>query len=188
MRCHHVTCEKISQELIIVNPSQVNDCFLPVSVFFDRIFRAEQLVDALPKAAQALVDPVRPGPVVLSVCQDLQSEAYDFPASLFAKRKHTLRRPPPDAGELSLLVDALRGAKRPLFLLGGGVVYSGAKETISRFCQETGIPCSETQAGKGINQYACWWCPRVGPPYVIGQSLLLAANGRIGLLIPPTMI
>ncbi|CAD7938998.1 unnamed protein product [Amoebophrya sp. A120] len=164
----------------------VNDCFLPVSVFFDRIFRAEQLLDALPKAAQALADPQRPGPVVLSVCQDLQAEAYDFPAHLFQRRNHRLRRSPPDGSELEGLKKALLEAKRPLFLLGGGVVYSGAKESITRFCQQSGIPCTETQAGKGcVPDDLCLGGLGVTGTYAANKALenadlLVAWGSRLG--------
>ena len=126
-----------------------NDCFRPVSRYWDRITRPEQLVAALPRAVAVLTDPAACGPVTLSLCQDVQAEAHDFPASLFVPRLHRLRRPPPDAGELSRAVDLLRAARRPLIVAGGGVLYSGAARALQRFAARHRVPVAETQAGKG---------------------------------------
>src|SRR5271168_4162061 len=99
----------------------VNDCFRPVSRYFDRISRPEQIIPALARAVAVLTDPAECGPVTLAFCQDVQAEAYDYPESFFAERVHRPRRSPPDARELADAVAALRGAKKPLVVCGGGV-------------------------------------------------------------------
>src|ERR687890_2316348 len=104
----------------------VNDAFRPVSKFFDRITRPEQLLTALPSAMRALVDPVSTGAVVISLPQDVQSHAYDFPVGFFAERDWTIRRPAPDQQEVAELADLLAAAERPLLIAGGGVHYSAA--------------------------------------------------------------
>ncbi len=125
-----------------------NDCFRPVSRYFDRIARPEQLLTALPRAMSVLTDPAQCGPVTLALCQDTQAEAFDYPASFFAPRLWRIRRPPPDGLELAEATALLRAAKAPLIIAGGGVHYAGATETLARFAEDHGIPVSETQAGK----------------------------------------
>ncbi|MCV0395093.1 MAG: 3D-(3,5/4)-trihydroxycyclohexane-1,2-dione acylhydrolase (decyclizing) [Rhizobiaceae bacterium] len=126
----------------------VNDCFRPVSRYFDRITRPEQVIPALQRAMQVLTDPADCGPVTLALCQDVQAEAFDFPESFFQERFWTPRRPRPDARELTLAAERLRAAKAPLIVAGGGVLYSGASEALARFASATGIPVCETQGGK----------------------------------------
>ena len=126
-----------------------NDCFRPVSRYFDRITRPEQLLDAAPRAMAVLTDPASAGPVTLSLCQDVQAEAYDWPQSFFARRVWRRRRVRPDEGELAALVDAIRAAQSPLIVAGGGVLYSRAEAALAAFARSTGIPVAETQAGKG---------------------------------------
>ncbi len=125
-----------------------NDCFRPVSRYFDRIARPEQIVPALTRAIAVLTDPAECGPVTLAMCQDVQAEAYDYPESFFAERVHRMRRQGPDASELADAVAALRGAKKPFVICGGGVLYSEAERELLAFCEKRGIPMSETQAGK----------------------------------------
>ncbi|HEV7256015.1 MAG TPA: 3D-(3,5/4)-trihydroxycyclohexane-1,2-dione acylhydrolase (decyclizing) [Mesorhizobium sp.] len=125
-----------------------NDVFRPVSRFFDRISRPEQIVPALNRAMQVLTDPAECGPVTLSLCQDVQAEAYDYPESWLAERIWTVRRPRPDRDELAVAAAALKQARKPLVIAGGGVLYSGASEALDRFSQATGTPVCETQAGK----------------------------------------
>lgn len=125
-----------------------NDCFRPVSRYFDRITRPEQIVPALARAMQVLTDTAECGPVTLSLCQDVQAEAYDYPAGFFEERVWSIRRPRPDLHELKLAAEALRAAKRPLLVAGGGVLYSGASPVLARFVEATGIPVCETQGGK----------------------------------------
>ena len=126
----------------------VNDCFRPVSRYFDRIMRPEQVIPALGRAVATLTDPALCGPVTLAFCQDVQTEAYDYPESLFAPRVHRLRRQGPDAAELAAAVAALTAAKQPLVICGGGVLYSEAERELVAFCDKRGIPFAETQAGK----------------------------------------
>jgi 3D-(3,5/4)-trihydroxycyclohexane-1,2-dione acylhydrolase (decyclizing) len=126
----------------------VNDCFRPVSRYFDRITRPEQIIPALNRALAVLTDPAECGPVTLSLCQDVQAEAYDYPESLFAERVWHQRRPRPDRGELAAAVAALKGARKPLVIAGGGVLYSQATSELAKLVQGAGIPVCETQGGK----------------------------------------
>ena len=126
-----------------------NDCFRPISQYFDRITRPEQILQALPGAMAVLTDPANCGPVTLAICQDVQAEAYDFPESFFAERKWHIRRQPPDEREMAALVSLVEKSKRPLIIAGGGVLYSGAEARLSGFAENTAIPVAETQAGKG---------------------------------------
>ena len=125
-----------------------NDCFRPVSAYFDRITRPEQLMPALSRALSVLTDPAACGPVTLAFCQDVQAEAYDYPESFFAEREHHIRRAPPDARELDEAVKLLGKAKKPFIVVGGGVLYSSAETRLRAFAEARGIPVAETQAGK----------------------------------------
>ncbi len=126
-----------------------NDCFRPVSRYWDRIMRPEQLLQTLPQAMSVLTDPVDCGPVTLALPQDVQAEAYDYPASFFDARTHRFLRAGADVDELNAAVAAIRAAKRPLIIAGGGVHYSAATETLAEFAIKNRIPVAETQAGKG---------------------------------------
>ncbi|MER9753202.1 3D-(3,5/4)-trihydroxycyclohexane-1,2-dione acylhydrolase (decyclizing) [Mesorhizobium sp. M0166] len=126
----------------------VNDCLRPVSRYFDRITRPEQIMPALNRAMQVLTDPAECGPVTLALCQDVQAEAYDYPDSFFAERLWTQRRLRPDRQELAAAVAALTSAKKPLVIAGGGVLYSQASEELAKLVQGAGIPICETQGGK----------------------------------------
>jgi len=126
-----------------------NDCFRPVSRFFDRILRPEQLLASLPAALRVLTDPGECGPATIAFPQDVQTEAFDWPAEFFRPRLHRFRAPEPDARELAEAAEAIRGAKRPLIIAGGGVKYAGAEMALARFADAHGIPVTETQAGKG---------------------------------------
>jgi 3D-(3,5/4)-trihydroxycyclohexane-1,2-dione acylhydrolase (decyclizing) len=128
--------------------ASANDCFRPVSRYFDRITRPEQLVPALTRAMQVLTDPAECGPVTLALCQDVQAEAYDYPESFFAETLWSPRRVRPDENELARAVEALRGARKPVIIAGGGVLYSEASTALAGFAVRHGIPVSETQAGK----------------------------------------
>jgi 3D-(3,5/4)-trihydroxycyclohexane-1,2-dione acylhydrolase (decyclizing) len=125
-----------------------NDCFKPVSRYFDRITRPEQIVPALTRAIAVLTDPAECGPVTLAFCQDVQAEAYDYPASFFEERLHRQRRQGPDANELKEAVAALRAARKPIVICGGGALYSNAEQELLAFCEKHAIPMTETQAGK----------------------------------------
>jgi 3D-(3,5/4)-trihydroxycyclohexane-1,2-dione acylhydrolase (decyclizing) len=125
-----------------------NDCFRPVSRYFDRITRPEQIIPALARTMTVLTDPAECGPVTLALCQDVQAEAYDYPLGFFAERIWAIRRPRPDVAELARAVAALRAAKNPMIVAGGGVLYSGASARLAAFAEKHGIPVCETQAGK----------------------------------------
>ena len=125
-----------------------NDCFRPVSRYFDRIERPEQIVPALNRAVAVLTDPAQCGPVTLAFCQDVQTEAHDYPVSFFDERVHRLRRIAPDAREVEEAAAVLKQAKKPFVICGGGVLYSDAERELIDFCARRGIPVGETQAGK----------------------------------------
>ncbi len=125
-----------------------NDCFRPVSRYFDRITRPEQIMPALERAIAVLTDPADCGPVTLAFCQDVQAEAYDYPEAFFAERLRRIRRPGPDPEEVEAAARLLRGAKRPLAIAGGGVLYAGAETALAEFAHRHGLPVVETQAGK----------------------------------------
>jgi 3D-(3,5/4)-trihydroxycyclohexane-1,2-dione acylhydrolase (decyclizing) len=131
----------------------VNDAFQPVSRYWDRIVRPEQLVGAALAAMRVLVSPADTGAVTLALPQDVQAEAYEYPDAFLAKRVWHVERRPPDPAALARAVDAIRSSKRPLIVAGGGVIYACASDALRRFVDETGIPVAETQAGKGSLPY-----------------------------------
>src|SRR5690606_34594725 len=126
-----------------------NDCFRPVSRWFDRIQRPEQILDALPRAMAVLRDPAACGPVTLAFCQDVQAEAFDYPLAFFAPLAWPLRRQPADAGELEELQRAPQQSRGPLLGVGGGVRYSPAEQALAELYEATGLSLAETHAGKG---------------------------------------
>jgi len=166
----------------------VNDCFRPVSRFFDRIMRPEQLLVSLPAALRVLLDPAECGPATLALPQDVQTEAYDYPAEFFRRRVHRIRRPLPDGEELALALQALKKSRKPLIIAGGGVKYALAEKRLAAFAEAHGIPVGETQAGKGSLawDHAC----NAGAIGVTGTSaantlaaradLVLAVGARLG--------
>lgn len=127
----------------------VNDSFKPVSRYWDRINRPEQIITALPEAMRVLTSPADTGAVTLCLPQDVQTEAFDYPALFFEPRVWTIPRNRPDLTLLHRAVDVLRRAKRPLIIAGGGVHYSDAYAVLRSFAERHGIPIAETQAGKG---------------------------------------
>jgi 3D-(3,5/4)-trihydroxycyclohexane-1,2-dione acylhydrolase (decyclizing) len=127
----------------------VNDAFRPLSVFFDRVWRPEQLPAALLGAVRALTDPAQTGAATIALPQDVQAEAFDWPDELFAKRVWHLARPVPEPAALARAAAVIRSARRPLVIAGGGVHYSQAEDALARFAEATGIPVADTQAGKG---------------------------------------
>src|SRR6059036_286393 len=127
----------------------VNDAFQPVSRYWDRITRPEQLIPAALAALRVLTSPAETGAVTLALPQDVQADAYDYPEEFLAKRVWHVERRPPDPAALARAVAAIRAAKRPLIVAGGGVIYACASDALRAFVEETGIPVSETQAGKG---------------------------------------
>ncbi|MET9917202.1 3D-(3,5/4)-trihydroxycyclohexane-1,2-dione acylhydrolase (decyclizing) [Streptomyces sp. NPDC006435] len=131
----------------------VNDCLRPVSRYFDRITRPEALVPAALQAVRTLTDPAQTGAVTLALPQDVQVQAYDWPEEFFAERVWHVRRPAPDPQELDRAVRAVRAARRPLIVAGGGVHHSAAESTLAAFTAATRIPVASTQAGKGSLRY-----------------------------------
>jgi 3D-(3,5/4)-trihydroxycyclohexane-1,2-dione acylhydrolase (decyclizing) len=131
----------------------VNDCFKPVSRYWDRISRPEQALTALPEAMRVLTSPAETGAVTLGLPQDVQAEAFDFPVALFHKRVWHIPRNRPDMGALEQAAAWIRASQRPLIIAGGGVLYAEATNTLQRFVDQTGIPVGETMAGKGSLRY-----------------------------------
>lgn len=159
----------------------VNDTLRPVSRYWDRILRPEQLLTSMPRALQVLTDSVECGPVTLALPQDVQTEAWDFPEAFFEPRVHRTRRPPPDRLELEQAADALRAARKPLLIAGGGVLYAGACDALSAFARRTGLPVAETQAGKGA---LAWDHPaQLGAIGVTGSSAANALAAEADLVI-----
>jgi 3D-(3,5/4)-trihydroxycyclohexane-1,2-dione acylhydrolase (decyclizing) len=149
----------------------VNDCFKPVSRYWDRIYRPEQIITALPEVMRVLTSPSDCGTVTLALPQDVQTEAYDYPAELFQKRVWLIRRPAGDSLSLERSTKAIARSRRPLIVAGGGVLFSAASESLAAFAARSGIPVAETQAGKGSLPYDHPQC--VG---AIGATGNLAAN------------
>ncbi|MBI1280172.1 MAG: 3D-(3,5/4)-trihydroxycyclohexane-1,2-dione acylhydrolase (decyclizing) [Anaerolineaceae bacterium] len=131
----------------------VNDCFKPVSRYWDRINRPEQIISALPEAMRILTSPAETGAVTLSLPQDVQAMAYDYPSHLFDKHVWQIPRNRPDLGRLQQAVEWIKQSKQPIIVAGGGVIYSEATDTLRRFVEQTGIPVGETMAGKGSLAY-----------------------------------
>jgi 3D-(3,5/4)-trihydroxycyclohexane-1,2-dione acylhydrolase (decyclizing) len=131
----------------------VNDAFKPVSRYWDRLYRPEQLITALPEAMRVLTSPADTGAVTLALPQDTQAEAFDYPAGMFEKRVWTIPRNRPDAAQLRIAAQWIRESKQPVIVAGGGVHYSEANAALQAFVERTGIPVGETQAGKGSLNY-----------------------------------
>jgi 3D-(3,5/4)-trihydroxycyclohexane-1,2-dione acylhydrolase (decyclizing) len=131
----------------------VNDAFRPVSKYFDRVWRPEQLPSALLNAMRVLTDPVETGAVTIALPQDVQAEAFDWPEELFAERTWYIARPLPEASVVAKAAELLRASERPLIVAGGGVAYSRAQDALREFAEATGIPAAESQAGKGSLRY-----------------------------------
>ena len=148
-----------------------SDAFRPVSRYFDRISRPEQLLASLPEAFRVLTDPADTGAVTISLPEDVQSEASDWPERFFERRVWHVRRPPPERRAIVEAAELLRRAQRPLIVAGGGAIYSGAEAALDELATRYGIPVSESQAGKGILPWSHAW--NVGP---IGAAGGLAAN------------
>jgi len=128
----------------------VNDAFRPVSRFFDRISRPEQLLASLPEAFRILTDPAETGAVTIALPEDVQAEAFDWPAEFFAEKVWHVRRPAPEPELVAELVRWLKGAERPLIISGGGAIYSEGAQALRELAERYGVPVAETQAGKGV--------------------------------------
>lgn len=146
----------------------INDCFRPVSRYFDRISRPEHLLTALPRALRVMTDPADCGPVCLAFCQDVQAEAFDYPETFFTPKVWKIRRPEPDADELEAAIAAIKAAKAPVIVAGGGVIYSGAEAALAAFATEHNIAVVETQAGKSTLDFD--HALNFGPVGVTGAS------------------
>jgi len=158
-----------------------NDCFKPVSRYFDRITRPEQLIDSLPHAMNVLLDPAACGPVTVAFCQDVQAEAYEYPEAFFRRRVWNIRWPRADVLEIDPLITLLKSARAPLVIAGGGVHYSGAEELLAAFASSTHIPVAETQAGKGALP---WNHPfNLGAIGVTGTSAANATAAKADLVV-----
>jgi len=158
-----------------------NDCFRPVSRYFDRITRPEQILDSLPRAMATLLDPAACGPVTLAFCQDVQAEAFEFPEAFFRRQVWAHRAQPPDPREVDELVRLLRAARAPLLIAGGGVLYGAAETALAAFAESCGIPVAETQAGKGALP---WNHPcHLGSIGVTGSSAANAAAAEADLIV-----
>jgi 3D-(3,5/4)-trihydroxycyclohexane-1,2-dione acylhydrolase (decyclizing) len=149
----------------------VNDCFRPVSKYWDRIYRPEQILSALPEAVRVLTDQAETGAVTICLPQDVQPEAYGYPARFFERRVWRIARPQPAPDFLADAITLLKAAKRPLIVAGGGVIFSEATAALADFAERFGIPVAETQAGKGALPWDHPW--NVGP---VGSTGGLAAN------------
>ncbi|TMU57367.1 3D-(3,5/4)-trihydroxycyclohexane-1,2-dione acylhydrolase (decyclizing) [Flagellimonas algicola] len=131
----------------------VNDCFKPISKYWDRISRPEQLITALPEVMRVLTSPAETGTVTLCIPQDVQAEAFDFPEVMFEKKVWHIGRPMPDTSLLKKAIQYIRESKRPMIIAGGGTIYSGATTALKSFVNRTGIPVAETYGGKGSLTY-----------------------------------
>jgi 3D-(3,5/4)-trihydroxycyclohexane-1,2-dione acylhydrolase (decyclizing) len=149
----------------------VNDCFRPVSKFWDRLNRPEQLLSSLPEAMRILTDQAETGAVTLALPEDTQTESYDYPARFFEKRVRRIVRAVAPESELRIAADLIRAAERPLIVAGGGVIYADATAALSDFADTLGIPVCETQSGKGALPWSHPW--NLGP---VGSNGGLAAN------------
>lgn len=156
--------------------ASVNDCFRPVSRFFDRVTRPEQLLRTLPEAMRVLTDPADTGAVTVSLPQDVQGEPFDFPASFFSPRVWSIARRPASPSELHDAAEIIRQARRPLIVAGGGVRYSEAEEELSRFSAEFGIPVAETFAGKGCGPDGELGLGGIGSTGTLAANRLAAAS------------
>ena len=137
-----------------------NDAFKPVSRFFDRITRPEQILNSLPQAIQIMLDPADCGPATIAVSQDVQGESFDYPEAFFEERVHEIRRIHPDPNQVIVAADKLKNSKQPIIISGGGVLYSEAEEELSRFAKKHNIPVTATAMGIG--------CMTKDDPYYIG--------------------
>lgn len=164
------------------NPTTtVNDAFRAVTRYWDRITRPEQIVSSLPQAVALLLDPADCGPAFISLCQDVQGEAYDYPAAFFEPVVHRVSRPRPDVEQLVAAAAAIKAAKRPLLVAGGGVHYSLATETLAAFAQRHNIPVAETIAGRAalVHDHP----NNVGPIGVIGSASANALAAEADLVL-----
>jgi 3D-(3,5/4)-trihydroxycyclohexane-1,2-dione acylhydrolase (decyclizing) len=159
----------------------VTDSFRPVSRYWDRITRPEQILQSLPQAIAMMLDPADCGPAFLALCQDTQAEAYDYPLRFFEPRIHEPRRPRPDRSEIANAAELLRSARRPIIIAGGGVHYSQANSELATFAEKHSIPVTETIAGRGVLTHT--HPMNSGPIGVIGSSSANALAGEADVVL-----
>ncbi len=159
----------------------VADAFKPVTRYWDRITRPEQIVQSLPQAVAVMLDPATRGPAFIALPQDIQAEAYDFPAVFFEPTVHYIRRPGPDPRDVEAAATLLQGASRPVIIAGGGVHYAGATDTLRAFAEKHRIPVVETVAGKAtlLHDHPNY----AGPIGVTGSSAANAVAGRADVIV-----
>lgn len=151
----------------------VNDCFKPISRYWDRINRPEQLITALPEAMRVLTSQAETGTVTLALPQDVQAEAFDYPSALFEKCIYTIPRSRADVNLLKQAAEWIRASEKPLIIAGGGVIYSEATDELARFAKQTGIPVTETFAGKGSLRYDHPQClGTIGTAGTLGANII----------------
>ncbi len=162
----------------------VNDCFRPVSRFFDRISRPEQLLTALPEAMRVLTSPTETGAVVIALPQDVQAQAYPYPSHFFEERTWRIERPAPDGRRIAEAVQLLAQARRPVIIAGGGVRYSEAERELAGFASRFGIPVTETFSGKGVIAEDDWYSlggggveGNAGANQILGEADVVLAIG-----------
>ena len=148
--------------------TSVNDCFRPVSRYWDRITHPEQIISSLPQAVATMLDPADCGPAFIGLCQDTQEIAYDYPLEFFEEMSHSIPRPRADKNSLTLAARRLMLAERPLIIAGGGVHYSLAEQELAEFAQARNIPLTETIAGKGCVSHN--HPAHIGPIGVVGSE------------------
>jgi len=159
----------------------VTDAFRPVSRYWDRITRPEQILQSLPQAVAVMLDPADCGPAFLALCQDTQAEAYDYPLRFFEPRVHAPRRPRPGRNEIAQAAEVLKAAKRPIIIAGGGVHYSEATAELASFAAKHSIPVTETIAGRGVLIHT--HSMNAGPIGVIGSSSANALGQETDVVI-----
>jgi 3D-(3,5/4)-trihydroxycyclohexane-1,2-dione acylhydrolase (decyclizing) len=152
----HRLVDPVLQQIEVFDDPTVTsaDVFKPITRYWDRITRPEQILRSLPQALAVMLDPADCGPAFFALPQDVQSEAYDYPVSFFDPRVHYIRRPGPDPRDIAAAAAVLRAAEKPLIIAGGGVFYSGAETALADFAETHGIPVVETMAGKSILEHS----------------------------------
>ncbi len=159
----------------------VNDAFRPVTRYWDRVTHPEQIISSLPQAVATMLDPAECGPAFLALCQDTQEIAFDYPAAMFEPVVHHIPRQRPDVGQVARAAEAIRTARRPLIIAGGGVRYSQAEEALASFATVHGVPVVETIAGKGALTHE--HPAHVGPVGVIGSSSANEVAGQADVIL-----
>lgn len=175
--------DPVLQQVEVFNDPTItaNDCFKPVTRYWDRITVPEQIISSLPQAVAVMLDPAECGPAFIGLCQDVQEQAYDYPAAFFTPTVHSVPRPRPDRDRIAQAAELLKSAQRPLIIAGGGVRYSGAETVLIKLAQERGIPVVETVAGKGTLTHD--HPVHVGPIGIVGSTSANAMAGDADVIV-----